>query len=236
MVSVVMAVYNGEKYIREQIDSILVQLREKDELIISYNESIDGTLNVISEYEKNDDRIQVFCCSERGVIPNFENAIKHANGDVIFLCDQDDIWDINKISKVMKEFNNNVVLVEHNCEFVASNGAHLNGDLFKRRKARKGYFKNLCINCYQGSCMAFKKDLVKYICPIPRDLAMHDQWIGLIAEKCGNITFLDEQLIKYRRHDEAVSDINVGIITKIKTIIRTMLLLNKRYGTINSKG
>ena len=91
-ISVAMAVYNGSKYIRQQIDSILPQLREGDELIISYDESQDDTLEIIRTYERKDARVKVFTDPGSGVTDNFNNAISHCTGDYIFLSDQDDVW------------------------------------------------------------------------------------------------------------------------------------------------
>ena len=215
-VSVAMAAYNGERYIREQIDSILMQLSEQDELIISYNDSIDSTWDIITLYASRDSRVCCIRCEERGVIQNFNNSILNCTGDYIFLTDQDDIWEPNKVSTVIDAFERSKAsLVIHNCSYIDSSGSIIAGDLFKRRKARPGFLKNLTINSYQGSCMAFRSQLKNIICPIPTNISMHDQWIGLIAEKNGGSNFLDKKLIKYRRHENTTSDISVGLITKL---------------------
>ena len=91
MNSVCMASFNGERYIKEQIDSILLQIGEDDELIISDDGSTDQTVDVICSYR--DDRIKfVRNVNRHGCIGNFENALRVASGDFIFLADQDDIW------------------------------------------------------------------------------------------------------------------------------------------------
>lgn len=220
-VSVAMAVYNGENYLKEQLDSILSQLDSNDELIISYNESTDNTLNIINEYAEQDNRIHFFECKQKGIISNFENALRNVNGKYIFLCDQDDIWNPEKVrimSDALKE--KNVVLAMHNCEYINSYGEHIDGDLFVRRKARTGLMKNLIKNCYQGSCMAFKNTLLEYIIPIPTDIAMHDQWIGLVAERKGKVCLIDKPLIKYRRHSTTASDVNVSLPTKTHQAVK----------------
>ena len=102
MISVCIATYNGEKYLRKQLDSILNQLEYNDEVIISDDGSSDETLNIISSY--NDKRIHVFHNKgEHGVVKNFENGLNHVLGDYIFLCDQDDIWKSNKVQVVLNE-------------------------------------------------------------------------------------------------------------------------------------
>lgn len=227
-VSVAMAVYNGERYINEQIDSIIHQLGDDDELVISYNESNDSTYEIIKQYESKDSRVKCHLCDEKGVIPNFNNAIMNCNGQIILLADQDDVWNKEKITRIKEVFlNEKIILVVHNCTFIDKNGESIPGDLFKRRNARKGLLKNTIINSYQGCCMAFRKSLVNVICPIPRDVAMHDQWIGLCAEKVATATFLDESLIQYRRHGNNVSDNRVFIRKKIKYIIKLLFNLCK---------
>ena len=96
MISVCIATYNGSKYIKEQIDSILPQLDECDEIIVSDDSSTDNTLSILKSY--HDRRIIIFTNQKfNSPIYNFENALKHAKGDIIFLSDQDDIWEFNKV-------------------------------------------------------------------------------------------------------------------------------------------
>lgn len=224
-VSVAMAVYNGETYLKEQLDSILIQLKSTDELVISYNESSDQTWNIITEYAEKYPVIHIFTCKEKGVFSNFENAILHCTEDIVFLSDQDDVWNPDKVSTVVKKMEEeHSILSLHNCEYTDRNLKSQNMDLFRDRKVRKGYLHNLLINGYQGSCMAFRQELIPFITPIPREIAMHDQWIGLLAEKAGKISFIDESLMKYRRHEDSSSSDYVGIRRKI----RWMILMNHR--------
>ena len=96
MVSVCMATYNGGKYIKEQIDSILGQLSNNDELIISDDNSTDDTVDIINRI--SDSRVRLFFNKQKGYTNNFENALKQVRGDIIFLSDQDDIWMDNKVN------------------------------------------------------------------------------------------------------------------------------------------
>ena len=108
-VSVAMAVYNGEKYVRDQIVSILSQLRKDDELIISYDES---SLSILTEFAQSDKRVKIYDNPYKpGVVKNFQNAVEHCLGDIIFLSDQDDVWLPNKVDKVLREFENPHVAV-----------------------------------------------------------------------------------------------------------------------------
>ena len=90
MISVCIATYNGEKYIKEQLDSIINQIKEDDEIVISDDNSTDRTLEIINSYK--DKRIKIYHSNARNFKKNFENALGNANGDIIFLSDQDDVW------------------------------------------------------------------------------------------------------------------------------------------------
>lgn len=221
-ISVAMEVYNGGKYLKEQLDSILKQLDDRDEIVISYNASEDDTLQIIEEYSKENEIIHVLPWEEKGVISNFENAIVHCTKNYIFLSDQDDVWADDKVQKVMAAFESDptILTVMHNCEYVDEDLKPLGKDLFKDRHVKTGFFKNLVVNCYQGSCMAFRKDLVPFITPMPKSLAMHDQWIGIMAERAGHIKFLTEPLMKYRKHDSSHSTDHVPFGKKIKWMFK----------------
>ncbi len=217
-VSVAMATYNGEKYIKEQIDSILNNLEKNDELIISDDGSKDNTISIIQEMQKNDSRIKLLEGPKNGVKQNFANAIKNCSGEYIFLADQDDIWNDKKVEKVLKVFRNeNVTLVIHNCEIVNENLEKNDKTFFEFRNSGKGIIKNIWKNTYIGCCIAFKGKMKDKILPIPNDIEMHDQWIGIINEKYGKSYFLDECLIKYRRHSNNVSQMkHYGVGRMIK--------------------
>lgn len=200
-----MATYNGEKYIEEQIKTILVNLEEDDEIIISDDGSKDNTLNIIASFK--DSRIVVVQGPKAGVKKNFENAIRHCSGKYIFLCDQDDIWMDKKVETVLEQFESEQVsVVVHNCTLINDNGGKLLDSYFEYRKSGPGRFKNYMKNSYMGCCMAFKASLKEKILPIPNDIEMHDQWIGIIAEKYGKSVFIDDKLIHYRRHEDNESD------------------------------
>lgn len=195
-----MATYNGEKYIAEQLDSILSQLGEYDEVIISDDSFNDATVEIIKSY--NDNRIKIFKnTKEKGYTRNFENALEKASGDIIFLSDQDDIWVENKVKKMTK--------ILENYDFVVSDNSIVNEKLeviskshFEVYKTSKGFIRNLLLPRYVGACMAFKKNILEKSLPFPENakLCAHDYWISLIAEMYFKCYKLDEQLLLYRRH------------------------------------
>lgn len=203
--SIVMATYNGEKYIKEQIDSILINMSNEDELIISDDGSRDNTRQIISQY--NDDRIKLIDGPGKGLKPNFINVINEANGKYIILCDQDDVWADNKLEIILQKFKeNDVSVVIHDAEIVNEQLELIYPSFFKYRNSGKGIIKNIYKNTYIGCCIAFENSLKKYILPIPNGINVHDQWIGIIGEAKGKGSlFIEDKLIKYRRHDNNFS-------------------------------
>lgn len=201
-----MATYNGERFIKEQIDSILCQLSPDDELIISDDGSTDRTLEIIASY--NDTRIKVFhhkSFSSRfyknSKLPtvsfNFENALKHAKGDYIFLSDQDDIWLPNKVKKCL--------LTLRKCNCVLSNfsviddfGNIKQGQFYKQNPLKKSIFQNLLFPHFIGCCICFDKSILQKILPFPKTTLSHDFWIGLVSMKFGELSFFEASLILHR--------------------------------------
>lgn len=209
-ISVAMATYNGEKYIKEQVLSIVNQLNKEDELIISDDGSIDCTLKIIKSLAKKYSQIKILEGPKKGVKANFNNAILHCSGKYIFLADQDDIWLDKKVETVLKCFeNNDCVCVVHDAYVKDKKLKETLIDSFHDyRKSSSGILKNIYKNRYLGCCMAFSKQLKNEILPIPDNIEMHDQWIGIICERYGKSIFIKDKLIAYRRHDENVSSMN----------------------------
>ena len=199
-ISIAMATYNGEKFIKEQVDSILPQLSKDDELVVSDDGSSDKTIEILANYK--DKRIKIFEGPDKGIKQNFGNAISKCNGEIIFLSDQDDVWMKNKVSEVLKTFEEKKCdcVVHDAIVFNSDDGSVIHPSFFKWRGSRAGKWKNIWKNSYIGCCMAFKAEMKKYILPIPNNIEMHDQWIGILCEKHGESCFLDKKLVKYRRH------------------------------------
>ncbi len=235
-ISVCMATYNGEKFIREQIDSILPQLASTDELIISDDGSTDQTLKIIRSYD--DKRILLLHSTQRNLIRNFENALKRATGDLIFLSDQDDIWFDDKVAKCVSQ------LKKHHLVF--SNAAMFSGDdkqkyelFFKNKRKKTGLCNNLYKVNFLGATLAFRKSILQKALPFPDKIAMHDIWLGLVAETLGETWYIDEPLIYYRRHGNAASTAGRtsknSLLKKIKIRFDLVLALRKRGWSNRSK-
>ena len=215
MISVVIAAYKGEKYIVEQVKSILLQLGESDELIISDDYPEGETKASLDGIIKKDSRVKYIHGRSLGLIKNFEYAINQAKGDFIFLSDQDDVWLEGKVEAVMKEFNAGADVVMHDA-LITDGELNPTGDrAFVLNSAGKGIFKNILKNSYQGCCMAFRKEMKEYILPFPEKIPMHDQWIGLVGEKHGNVHLINHPYILYRRHSENVSGGGSSLMQKV---------------------
>lgn len=224
-VSVCMAVYNGEKYLREQIESVLTELGVNDELIICDDCSIDASSKVISEYITDKRVSYIKNTHPLGVIKNFEKALQNAQGDYIFLCDQDDIWLSGKVDTCIRYLEDNLLVVT-DCTLVDSDLKTIVPSFFKLRNSGKGILKNIWKNTYLGCCMAFRRELLVSCLPIPANIPMHDMWLGLLAETNGNVLFIDQKLSLYRRHDTALSPTGSKSKFGIKKQIQIRLVLS----------
>ena len=169
MISVCIATYNGETYLREQLDSILPQLDKDDEVIISDDGSTDSTIHLISGL--GDCRIRVVQNEgKKGCIHNFENALKHAKGDYIFLSDQDDIWAPNKVQKFMQALAVSDCVVS-DASVVDTNKNVIEESFYKCNNNHKGKLYNLLVsNNYLGCCMAFHKRILTKAFPFPKSI------------------------------------------------------------------
>lgn len=227
-----MATYNGEKFLREQVDSILAQLTSEDELVVSDDGSTDKTIGILESY--NDSRIKIFHNqNNHGVNGNFENALRHANGDYIFLSDQDDVWLPNKVKVCIDNLRYNDCVV-HDCRIVNQNLNDISASLFSELKAKPGVINNLIKNSFTGCCMAFKRKVLKCVLPFPNSTRFfHDQWIGLIASKLFKPVFINDKLILFRRHSKnsssAAGKSKLELIDKIQyRLLLCKLLISTR--------
>lgn len=204
-ISVCLATYNGEKYIKEQLNSILSQLGNDDEIIISDDHSTDNTIEIIKSLE--DDRIKIFVNNlEKGYSKNFENAINHSSGDIIFLSDQDDVWMKDKVEKMLEALEKSDLVIS-DALISDENLDPTFGSHFKLHSVKTGFFHNWLKTRYIGACMAFKKETLKKIMPFPpnQTLCAHDYWIANVGELYYKTSIITEPLIKYRRHNSNAS-------------------------------
>ena len=201
-----MATYNGARFLHEQIASILCQLAAEDELIISDDASSDDTPVLVRSFD--DPRIRFFTHPRLGVARNFECALGHARGDIVFLSDQDDVWMPDKIARMcafMERGGYQCIMC--NCQLVDAGLGLVKSPHFDASwPMQRSFWHNLYNNAWLGCCMAFRRQVLEQTLPFPRGLAAHDLWIALYAQwhfRCGYMQ--DDVLVSYRRHESTVS-------------------------------
>jgi len=217
-ISVCMATYNGAQHLQSQILSILKQLDAKDQLIIVDDHSTDNTVGIIRNFK--DSRIQLKINPfNMGAALTFDRALHEAEGDLIFLSDQDDFWHDDKVSTLVDMFSSkNLDLIVHDA-VVMCEGTVVHASLFKMTDSDPGVIKNIISNTFTGCCMAFRREILCEILPISAHIGIfHDAWIGVLAEYFGyNVAFVHIPLIDFNRHGQNASTLKRR---KIVPIIR----------------
>ena len=209
-IDILLATYNGEKYLEEQLDSILNQTYENFRLLISDDGSKDNTRKILEKYSKKDNRIILFFQEKNlGVIKNFEFLLRKVENKYYMFSDQDDIWKKNKIEKSiikLEETNSDLVysdleVVDENLNIIYKSYWKLKG-IYKKIK-KYNNFKSLYLNNFVTGCTIIaKSEQIKDVLPLPNTskYILHDYWIALIISQKGKITYIEEPLIKYRQH------------------------------------
>ncbi len=202
LISIAMASYNGEKYIAEQLDSILKQSYQRIEVVIVDDGSKDDTVSLIKSYQQKFACLKLFVNeTNTGVTKTFEKAIIKCSGFYIALCDQDDIWETDKIAILVGEIGNHDA-VYANSLLVDAKGQSL-GKSFTSIMNMKTYNSGapfLLSNSVPGHSILMKQSFVEKILPFPPKM-LFDLWIGFCAAANNGIKFVDKTLVKYRQHD-----------------------------------
>lgn len=213
-VDIVMAVYNGEKFVKEQIDSILAQDYQNFRLLVRDDHSQDGTLEIIKNYVKAyPNKIFLLPSSGKlGVKGNFSALLEYAKAPYIMLSDQDDIWLKDKVSKSLKKMKELEASKGLDCPLLIHADlkvvdAHLNLIdpsfwKFAHLKPAQSHQLNklLTQNVVTGCTILINRPLLKLALPIPSETPMHDWWLALVASAFGYIESISEPLILYRQH------------------------------------
>ncbi len=213
--SVALCSYNGEKYIHQQIDSILNQTHRPSEIVVCDDGSTDRTPEILAEYQKQYPEIFRIHFNEINLrsVKNFEKAISLCSKAIIFLSDQDDIWAENKAEKIVSFLDNHaeIDVVATNGFCIDENGAvHekyslWDAPVFLKEKGKNiDYFEIILLcNIATGASMAFRAALKPEIMPFPvlKDYH-HDEWIALNTARKGRFEFLNDKLFYYRTHQE----------------------------------
>ena len=243
-VSVAMATYNGEKFIEEQLLSICRQTRKVDEIVISDDGSKDATLELVkkvSEHEAAEgiDFVVVTDNPRHGYCGNFEWAIKHTTGDLIFLSDQDDVWMPEKVERVcfVQAKYPDALCIIHNASMIDEDNRPVAGEFHRIIKLDKlpsdennvvridrAIFLEPATSSAlaNGMVMCISRKILDTILPFPKTWGLHDCWIGFSAVCMDSCWYLSEQLAQYRLHGQNTcgnSSRKIGIIPKVKRIV-----------------
>lgn len=228
MISIAMTSYNGEKFISEQISSILSQTIEDFELIICDDCSTDHTLSILKEYKEKDSRIKIIQNKNQlGFLKNFEQAISLCTGDYIACSDQDDIWTNNHLEYLLNNIG------ENDC--IGANGIIIDnlgkkiGSTVKESLSVEyepsnsdSLFKHECFyNLIQGTACLFKKTLLSSILPFPDGIKFHDHWIALNAAMQNGCKYTSDIILHYRTHSQNVTGFRkFNLVHSLKTAIQ----------------
>lgn len=208
-ISACMAAYNGEPFVEQQLRSILTQLKSTDEVVVVDDVSTDGTAPRIEKLR--DSRIRLLRHERNcGVVATFEDALRSANGEILFLCDDDDLWAPTKAKRFVELFRERpeAEIVTSRVQMIDEDGGPLLDSLINRGgRFLPGFWRNLYMNHYQGSAMAIRASLLGRVLPFPlHRLFLHDAWIGTRNDLLGGKSaFIDENLLFYRRHSRNAS-------------------------------
>ena len=223
-IEILMATYNGEKYIGEQINSIINQTYTNWNLLIRDDGSKDKTLNIIKKYEKMDNRIILIRDNKDnlGFVKNFEELLKKSRTEFVMFSDQDDYWLENKIEKyveVIEKLDKKKLekpLLIHSNSYICDKNLKIleekfiDSNIAGEKKSKSIFFYYIV----QGATVLINRNLIKKVIPFSNNVKLHDRYFHLISEFLGNRIFINESLMKYRQHGNNEIGVSKGSVIK----------------------
>ena len=233
LISVVLISYNGEQYIEQQIQSVLSQSYPRFELIVSDDGSTDGTMGILEEFRKNHENVHVYVNDGvNGIHGNLTHGLSKTQGEFIAICDQDDVWDPQKLEILSSHLEGksaaycDSALIDENGHSIGMTmkqfigGADLNID--------SNYKVLLIDNCVSGHAMLFRRELLARVLPFS-ELPMYDQQIALVAAASQGVVYADRTMVFHRQH---AGNSNNQIVSKkvcrkdaLRNVKKLMMLL-----------
>ncbi len=213
-IDIALATYNGLKFLPEQLDSLLSQTEPNTRILIRDDGSTDGTMDLLKAYEKKfPERLCVLStdsCGE-GASGNFSRLLLSTDAPYVLLCDQDDVWDLDKVSvslqcirKLEVEFGEKMPILVHSDLRVVDRNLSINSASFfkfQNLDAQANSLKELLVqNMITGCTVIVNRALLSKALPVPADAIMHDWWLALVASAFGKIGFVDRPTMSYRQH------------------------------------
>ncbi|MDP3402713.1 MAG: glycosyltransferase [bacterium] len=202
-VSIAIAVYNGAEFLREQLDSLLEQTYRNFEIVVTDDGSVDATQHILDEYAAKDGRLRwSLSTNERGMIPNFTGSISLCHGDIIFLCDCDDVWYPNKLEKHIERYADPKVQWVYNEAIITDEQNQPTGhltDLLPLYYTRKKLLYYTWGSCIIGCATSYRASLLRSLWPADKNAPGHDSWIQLAIYPARR-SYIREVLQDYRQH------------------------------------
>lgn len=208
LVSIALCTYNGAAYLAQQLDSLVNQTYPNIEIVVVDDRSTDDTYAILKNYAAKYPPFKIHQNRQNlGFVKNFEHATTLCNGDLIALCDQDDLWHPEKIALQVANIKDSM-LIYHDSEFIHQDGSSMN----KKMSDVVNFYRGddplvfLFFNCVSGHAIMMKRELLDNALPLKKD-HFHDWWLAYVATNIGKIDFISQCLVQYRQHDK--SDTNI---------------------------
>lgn len=232
-IAIAMATWNGEAYIKQQLDSFVLQNRMPDELVVSDDGSTDATVQILESFSRSSPFPVSICVnSERlGCSANFSQVLSFTDADAVLMSDQDDVWLPTKVGTIESTFQQRPdVGVVINDAYIAD--AELsNAGLTRIVQMRMGGYS--IGRFHQGACTSIRGDLLKHLLPIPSDVWMHDSWIHTVGALVGARYVLPAPLQYFRRHGANESDSPTSSLRELR---RSRVLIGRLRRNLASVG
>jgi glycosyltransferase involved in cell wall biosynthesis len=214
--SIVLCTYQGERFLWQQLESLLTQTRLPDEIVVGDDASVDGSWAILQDFavsaQSRGVRVKLLRQPvNSGYIANFSTTLREASGDILFLCDQDDVWHPTKLADIEARFlaDPSIVLTCSNAQLVDTRGDNLVHTLFEALELKPHEWQAidsgavfqvlLCRSMVTGATAAFRRELLGLALPVAEGW-IHDEWLALIASVTGRVDVIRQTLIDYRQH------------------------------------
>ncbi len=203
-ISIALATHNGRKYLEKQLDSLLQQTLLPREIVISDDGSTDGTWDLLHQYAQKNNIIKVLQTNSSGINENFQNALSVCRGECIAFCDQDDIWEENKLARISAGFSNGALLAYGKSILIDGDDRPLPVGSekylgFDRCPAGHLPYYFIFSNCISGHTIMIRKSLADSALPFPKN-CMYDHWLALVASGKSDIVHIQEAITYHRIH------------------------------------
>ncbi len=208
LVSIALCTYNGAVYLTQQLDTLVNQTYPNIEIIVVDDRSADDTYNILTIYAAKYPQFKIYQNEQNlGFVKNFECAVTLCNGELIALCDQDDLWHPEKIALQVANIGDSI-LIYHDSEFIQEDGSSMN----KKMSDVVNFYRGdnpltfLFFNCVSGHSIMMRRELLADALPLNKE-HFHDWWLAYVAANIGKIDFIPQCLVQYRQHEK--SDTNI---------------------------